>query len=217
MNTSDVIILSKEEEKSLFIQYRSSNEGSLDALNKIILSMQPFLYKCASAYGKNGEQEFNDLVQAGNLALMKLIQTYDHTKGTRFLTYSYHRIKASMYKEFNTITQKVSIPAAHLAKFGRGLEYIPFEFIVSTVEIPALKDEVFNNVRLAEFIEQSSDAIEQLKPAHKKIIKDVSMGRTWTELAKEQGLTSAAIQSRYKTAIRKLRKIMNIEVDGVDG
>ncbi|MCF2947826.1 RNA polymerase sigma factor RpoH [Paraglaciecola aquimarina] len=85
--------LSAEEEKALFIKFQKNND--LDAARKIILSHLRFVAYVARGYKGYG-LPIEDLVQEGNVGLMKSIPRFDLSYGYRLTSFAIHYIRAEI-------------------------------------------------------------------------------------------------------------------------
>ena len=76
-------ILSAQEE----LEYlKLAAAGDLAARNKLIVANIPFIIKCARSFPGYYQEIEGDLITAGSLGLMRAIEKYDFTMGTRLLT-----------------------------------------------------------------------------------------------------------------------------------
>ena len=74
-------VLSKAEERLLFEQLAAGDER---AREKIILSNLRLVVHIAKSYDRNGWLDLSDIIQEGNVGLIKAVDKFDHTKGHRF-------------------------------------------------------------------------------------------------------------------------------------
>ena len=86
-------LLSTEEEKSLFKRFHQNND--LDAARKIVQSHLRFVAYIAKSYVGYG-LPLEDIIQEGNLGLMKSVKRFDLAFGVRFATFASHWIKAEI-------------------------------------------------------------------------------------------------------------------------
>ncbi|MEK6599692.1 MAG: RNA polymerase factor sigma-32 [Deltaproteobacteria bacterium] len=78
-------LLSKDEEFALAVRFRKHND--LDAAHKLITSNLRFVVKIAMGY-RNYGLRLADLIQEGNMGLMKAVKKFDPFKGYRLITYA---------------------------------------------------------------------------------------------------------------------------------
>ena len=84
-------VLSKEEEYELAMRHRET--GDLEAARKLIVSNLKFVVHIANEY-KNYNVNTMDLIQEGNIGLMKAVKGFDPTKGYRLISYAVWWIRA---------------------------------------------------------------------------------------------------------------------------
>lgn len=84
-------ILSRERENELALQYKEN--GDLNAVNELVTSNLRFVIKVALGY-KNYGVRIMDLIQEGNLGLIKAVERFDPDKGYRLISYAVWWIKA---------------------------------------------------------------------------------------------------------------------------
>ena len=93
--TATVPILSIEEEKSLgeALYY----EDDLDAARRLVMSHLRFVVHIARSYSGYG-LPLADLIQEGNVGLMKAVRRFNPEKGVRVVSFAVHWIKAEMHE-----------------------------------------------------------------------------------------------------------------------
>src|SRR6202142_3125896 len=92
---SQIPVLSKEAELALAIRFRS--EGDLDAARQLVLSHLRFVVHIARGYLGYG-LPMGDLVQEGNVGLMKAVKRFDPTVGVRLVSFAVHWIRAEIHE-----------------------------------------------------------------------------------------------------------------------
>ena len=88
-------VLSLEEEQALATSFR--NENDLDAAKKLVMSHLRFVVHVARSYNGYGLQ-VGDLIQEGNIGLMKAVKRFDPTVGVRLVSFAVHWIRAEMHE-----------------------------------------------------------------------------------------------------------------------
>jgi len=88
-------MLTHEEEVSLAKRLRDAND--LDAAQKLVLSHLRLVVSIARGYLGYGLPHA-DLIQEGNIGLMKAVKRFDPNQGVRLVSYAMHWIKAEMHE-----------------------------------------------------------------------------------------------------------------------
>jgi RNA polymerase sigma-32 factor len=86
-------VLSQEEEFSLATRYRNDND--LDAARQLVMSHLRVVVSVARGYAGYGLPQA-DLVQEGNIGLMKAVKHYDPDYGVRLVSFALHWIRAEI-------------------------------------------------------------------------------------------------------------------------
>ena len=88
-------VLSSEEEQALSRDYLE--EANLAAAKKLVLSHLRFVVHVARGYSGYGLQ-LADLIQEGNIGLMKAVKRFDPDQGVRLVSFAVHWIRAEMHE-----------------------------------------------------------------------------------------------------------------------
>lgn len=88
-------ILTVEEEQELARDLVSN--GNLDAARKLVMAHLRFVVHIARSYNGYG-LPLGDLVQEGNVGLMKAVKRFDPDKGVRLVSFAVHWIKAEIHE-----------------------------------------------------------------------------------------------------------------------
>jgi RNA polymerase sigma-32 factor len=92
---NEIPVLSAEEERELARRY--SNHEDIDAVRQLILSNLRFVVHVARGYSGYGLPQA-DLIQEGNVGLMKAVKRFDPEVGVRLVTFAVHWIKAEIHE-----------------------------------------------------------------------------------------------------------------------
>jgi RNA polymerase sigma-32 factor len=90
-----VPVLSAEEETELAWRFRRDND--LDAARQLVLSHLRFVVHIARGYNGYGLQ-LGDLIQEGNVGLMKAVKRFDPAVGVRLVSFAVHWIRAEIHE-----------------------------------------------------------------------------------------------------------------------
>jgi len=88
-------VLSAEEERALAARLREAND--LDAAKRLVLSHLRFVVHVARGYAGYGLQ-LSDLIQEGNIGLMKAVRRFDPNVGVRLVSFAVHWIRAEIHE-----------------------------------------------------------------------------------------------------------------------
>jgi len=94
-NVSTIPILNADEEKEL--AERLFFENDLEAARQLVMSHMRFVVHIARSYQGYG-LPLGDLIQEGNVGLMKAVKRFDPTMGVRLVSFAVHWIKAEMHE-----------------------------------------------------------------------------------------------------------------------
>jgi len=88
-------VLSQEEEQDLSRRYLEEND--LASARKLVMSHLRFVVHVARGYNGYGLQ-LSDLIQEGNIGLMKAVKRFDPDQGVRLVSFAVHWIRAEMHE-----------------------------------------------------------------------------------------------------------------------
>jgi RNA polymerase sigma-32 factor len=87
--------LTAEQERELTIQYR--DDGDLDAARELVMTNLRFVVHVARGYSGYG-LSMPDIIQEGNVGLMKAVKRFDPDMGVRLVSFAVHWIKAEIHE-----------------------------------------------------------------------------------------------------------------------
>src|SRR4249920_1066311 len=94
-HVSHIPVLSREAEVALAQRFR--NEGDLQAARDLVLSHLRFVVHIARGYTGYG-LPVGDLIQEGNVGLMKAVKRFDPTVGVRLVSFAVHWIRVEIHE-----------------------------------------------------------------------------------------------------------------------
>ncbi|MCB1623407.1 MAG: sigma-70 family RNA polymerase sigma factor, partial [Pseudomonadales bacterium] len=92
---SRIPVLTREEEQALAHRFR--DEGDLEAARHLVLSHLRFVVHIARGYAGYG-LPLGDLVQEGNVGLMKAVKRFEPSVGVRMVSFAVHWIRAEIHE-----------------------------------------------------------------------------------------------------------------------
>ncbi len=100
-------LLKADEEINLARRYKL--EGDMDARDELITRNLRLVFNQAKKYSSTN-MHLLDLIQEGNIGLMRAVQKFDHTKGFKFSTYATWWIKQSITRSIADQARTIRIP-----------------------------------------------------------------------------------------------------------
>ena len=92
---STIPVLSAEEERTLALRFR--DEEDIDAAQQLILAHLRFVAHVARGYNGYG-LPLADIIQEGNVGLMKAVKRFDPEIGVRLISFAVHWIRAEIHE-----------------------------------------------------------------------------------------------------------------------
>jgi len=114
-------MISAEEE---VILARRIRKGDDEALEKLVLSNLRFVISVAKQYQDRG-LSLPDLINEGNLGLVRAARRFDETRGFKFISYAVWWIRQSMIQAISNHTRIVRLPINQLSRINKIQKAIP--------------------------------------------------------------------------------------------
>jgi RNA polymerase primary sigma factor len=111
-------LLSREEEVELAVRTRAGDQGALEHL---IVSNLRYVVSVARRYPGYG-LALPDLINEGNIGLIRAAQRFDPTRGVKFITYAVWWIRQAIMHAVADQAGVIALPVKQLEKLRRALE-----------------------------------------------------------------------------------------------
>lgn len=119
---SKIQLLSPEEETHLAQRIKKGDSEALDILTKANLR---FVVSVAKQYQNQG-LSLSDLINEGNLGLMKAARRFDETKGFKFISYAVWWIRQSILQAIVEYSRLVRLPLNKVGQYNKVNEAITY-------------------------------------------------------------------------------------------
>lgn len=178
----------------------------------MILENKPLIISIAKKYSIVTHTcaviDFDDLIQEGEVALIKAVDAFDPTLGFKFSTLAYPYISGNIQKFINK-----NISQWHRPRNGQGYYPIPVETAMDAPRLSQRDDDEMSNETGAEDDEfkllECKILIEQIsnsKDEARACVAHIFEGMTQNEIAEELNVTQVQVSRLIKRTLARLRK-----------
>lgn len=115
----EIPLLTADEEKKIAA---AALKGDKRAKDKLVSSNLRLVVMAAKRYIAHTSLSFDDLIQEGNIGLMRAVESFDPDKGFKFSTYAMYWIKQSISRAILNHSRSIRIPVHMLelkTKYGK--------------------------------------------------------------------------------------------------
>lgn len=202
-------LTAKEEEAELIKYHR---DGDINARNKLVNhNMRLVAHIIKKYYSNYSDQE--DIISIGTIGLIKGINTFDYTKGTRLATYASRCIENEIFMHFRT-RKKNANEISMNEPIDTDSEGNPLTF----TDIIYSEETVFDDVELKMNSEKLYEYLEALDDQRKKQILIMRYGLydtesfTQREIAKKLGISRSYVSRIETKALEELREFFEVDI-----
>lgn len=201
--------LSEAEETEELIKFH--RDGDLNARNRLVNHNLRLVAHIVKKYYSNYSDQ-DDIISIGTIGLIKAINTFDYTKGTRLATYASRCIENEIFMHFRTrrkSAQEISMDEP----IDTDSEGNPLTF----TDIIYSELSVFDDVELKIHTEKLYSYISDIKDQRKKQILIMRYGLydteplTQREIAQKLGISRSYVSRIETKAIEELRELFEVE------
>jgi len=150
-------LITAEEEVELSMRIR---KGDHEALERMVAANLRFVISVAKQYQNRG-LSFPDLINEGNMGLLKAAKKFDETKGFKFISYAVWWIRQSIIQAIAQQTRMIRLPlnkVSHIKKITSTIPYLEQQF-----EREPTDDEIAGHLNLSS---EKVEASHILKKRH---------------------------------------------------
>ncbi len=188
---SKLELLTPEEEAELAFRIRNGDEEALDKLTKSNLR---FVVSVAKQYQNQG-LSLSDLINEGNVGLIKAAKRFDETKGFKFISYAVWWIRQSILQAIVEYSRIVRLPVNKVTTFNK-VQQAYSSFIQEFEREPS-------NEELAEILDMTPKQVNDILSIGNK---HVSFDAPVSNEGSDATLIDFYIQSDYEETDKKLIK-----------
>lgn len=141
---SKISLLTVEEEIELATQ---AQKGSKEAKKKLVLANLRFVVSVAKQY-RNLGLSMEDLINEGNIGLLKAVDYFDVTKGFKFISYAVWWIRQSILQALADFPRLIRLPLSKLNVINKINRYV--EYYEQLLERPPTYEEIAEELNLKE-------------------------------------------------------------------
>ena len=162
---SNYPMISTDEEVELSVQIRN---GDQDALHRLVVANLRFVISVAKQFQNQG-LSFPDLINEGNLGLLRAAKRFDETRGFKFISYAVWWIRQATLQAISEHTRVVRLPLNRLSSINKISKAIPY--LEQELEREPTDDEI------AEYLEMPNNDVNianKIKNRHISFDKPLS-------------------------------------------
>src|SRR6056297_3997238 len=108
-------LVTAEEEEELSVRIRA---GDNEALNKLVQANLRFVISVAKQYQNQG-LSFSDLINEGNIGLVKAAKRFDETRGFKFISYAVWWIRQAILQAISEQSRMVRLPLNKIGEISK--------------------------------------------------------------------------------------------------
>ena len=195
-------LLTREEEVQLA---QRIEEGDKSAKEELAVANLRLVISIAKKY-RNFGLSFLDLIQEGNVGLMKAVEKFDWRKGYKFSTYATWRIRQAILRAITNRSRTIRVPA-HMSELIRDINKVEKEYLQEHGEEPDTEEIAEELDVSAEKVRHAKKTAQRTTSLDKPLSKEGSDSGVLGDIMPDNNLPNpeeASLQNLLKDQLKEL-------------
>lgn len=192
-----------------------------------LASIKNYIYSIARKYSgflcPGGAIDFDDLVSVGRMGALRASQTFDESRGVKFLTYASYWVEVYIRREIFRVNTLISLPSSCRSRKIGEYSQLKNKMVKKTIRLDAnIQDDILStwhdivqDTKVADEVDQSNKHKNMLIFLQKLPLKERNIlysiffeEKSYTEIGKEKNLTRQRVQQLANKGLMRLRELM---------
>ncbi len=196
-------MIAAEEEIELAERIRN---GDQSALEKLVLSNLRFVISVAKQYQNQG-LSFPDLINEGNLGLVKAATRFDETRGFKFISYAVWWIRQSITQAISDHTRIVRLPLNRLSLINKIRKAVPL--LEQKLEREPTENEIAEYLQLTDEEVLYANSIKKREISFDKPLSEDSDGFNLYDVVQTESMPLPDDEIMYESVSTNVQRALN--------